>query len=109
MRFNEARTYNNDNIHIRLFDYTVEGIKAQRYSAFEALMWALEAVDTTFIGEEYCLSNYEMGCTLYNCNRDKVYILNFSELDRLSEGKTIILTARTPDETDREIIAREEM
>lgn len=107
-RWNDARVFNNDNIHIKLSRESLDDYRQGKFSDIELISFALEDVDTYIIGEQYCLSNWDMGCTLYNCNRDKVYILSFKALEEvLMQGKTLILKAHTPDETDREIIEEE--
>ena len=69
------------------------------------LLWLVDDKDIYNIGDEYCLSNYDMGCTLYNIRLDKVYILSFSQLaDCFKTGKTLKLYAHKPDSYDREEI-----
>ena len=69
------------------------------------LLWLIDSHDTYNIGDEYCLSNYDMGMTLYNCRIDRVYIVSFTELaESFKTGKTLKLYARIPDKYDRELI-----
>ena len=69
------------------------------------LLWFIVSHDTYNIGDEYCLSNYDMGMTLYNVRTDKIFIVSFSELsESFKTGKTLKLYARIPDEYDRELI-----
>ena len=70
-------------------------------------LYALEDIDTTAIGESFCINNFCEGCTLWNCHDDLCYLLNLSALEALPEGRAMILHPRRPDDTDREIIARE--
>ena len=69
----------------------------------------LDEIDCYFIGETYCLNNYETGHMVYNSYSDLVYIFAWSELETLEAGKAVRLFARKPDETDRELIEREGM
>ena len=86
----------------------IADIKAGKYSDIELLSWKLEKFDTSFIGEEHCLSNYTMGCTLYSYYADKVFILDFSDVDSvLMAGGTLKLYATEPTPVDREQIESE--
>lgn len=69
----------------------------------------LDEIDCSFIGETYCLNNYETGHTVYNSYSDLVYIFTWSKLETLEAGKAVKLFARKPDETDRELIEMEGM
>ena len=91
---------NNINIH-----FDLEYIKESHCSDIENLSFILDSLDCYIIGEEYCLSNYDMGCTIYNVYSDKVYILSFTALNEAyNTGKTLKLFANTPDSYDHEII-----
>ena len=69
------------------------------------LLWLIDSKDTYVISDEYCLSNYDMGMTLYNVRTDKTFIVSFTELaESFKTGKTLKLYARIPDEYDRELI-----
>lgn len=98
----EARRFNNGNIHIN------GGIdNSINESTLIQLLWTLEDVDTSLIGEEYCLSNYDMGITVYSYYSDLVYTIAYSTLHILEEGKTLILKGMKPSDYDRELIAME--
>lgn len=99
-----TQRFNNGNIHIKFNKEDITDIKAGKFSDIEVLSWELENVDTYFIGEQFCLSNYAMGVMLYSYYADKVFILNFADLEKLLDGKTLILYAATPSADDREII-----
>ena len=104
----EGQRFKNGNLNIRFSPDEIADIKAGKYSDIELLSWKLEKFDTSFIGEEYCLSNYTMGCTLYSYYADKVFVLDFSDIASiLMTGGTLKLYARKPDSEDREIIERE--
>lgn len=95
-----TKEFKNGNINI-----TFTGDNDGSISDIELLNDALFWKDCYFIGEQYCLSNYDMGVTVYNCRRDLVYILSFSALDAAyNNNKTLKLYASVPDETDRELI-----
>ena len=99
-----VKRFNNGNIHVTFDKEDIEDIKKNKFSNIEVLSWELENVDAYFIGEEFCLSNYAMGIMIYSCYADKVFTLDFSDLEKLLNGKTLILYARTPSADDREII-----
>ena len=103
---NEAlvREYKNGNLLIR---YYPEGREFAARDEILALSEALDLVDCYFIGDTYCLSNWETGHTIYNAYSDLVYIFAWSDLEKLAAGRAVRLYARRPDETDREIISRE--
>lgn len=104
----EGKRFKNGNLNIRFSPDEVQDIKAGKYSDIELLGWKLDSFDTYFIGEEYCLSNYAMGCTLYSYYADKVYILDFSDIASvLMAGCTLKLYATEPTPEDREQIEKE--
>lgn len=104
----DGQRFNNGNLNIRFSPDEIQDTKDGKYSMIELLSWKLDKFDTTFIGEKYCLSNYTMGCTLYSCYADKVFILDFSDIDNiLMEGRTLKLYATKPTQDDREIIESE--
>ena len=104
----EGHMFNNGNLNIRFSPDEIQDIKAGKHSMIELLSWKLDKFDTIFIGEKYCLSNYTIGCTLYSCYSDKVFILDFSDIDNiLMESRTLKLYATKPTQDDREIIESE--
>lgn len=97
-----VKEYKNGNLTIRYYE---DGKKSSdEVLTISELLWS---IDCYFIGETYCLNNWETGNTIYNCYSDKVYIFPWAALAELQAGKTIRLYARQPDETDREIISQE--
>ena len=67
----------------------------QRETLLVLLLWAME--DCALMGEEYCLSNYEMAADVYDYYSGKVIRLPYSQVDRLAEGKPITFYARDPE------------
>lgn len=98
------KEYNNGNITIK---FDPETIEAAAKDDILILSSVLADFDCYFIGETYCLSNFTMGHTVYNAYSDLCYIFDWALLETLKAGKIIKLYARTPDETDREIIKME--
>lgn len=96
--------YKNGNITIR---YGADTIADAKKDPILVLSEVISWIDCYFIGETYCLSNYETGHTIYNAYSDLVYVFPWRALEDLEAGKTVRLYARKPDETDREIIAGE--
>ena len=106
-RFDECKRFKNGNINIRFFKENIKDCKAGKFSDIELLSSALENVDCYIIGEQFSLSNYAMGCLIYNAYMDCIYILNFNDLDILLQDKTLKLYADFRiDEDTREIIER---
>ena len=104
----EGQRFKNGNLNIRFSPNEIHDIEAGKYSAIELLSGKLGSFDTCFIGEEYCLSNYTTGCTLYSYYADKVYVLDFSDIASvLMKGCTLKLYARHPEDEEREQIERE--
>ena len=100
------KEYKNGNITIK---YYKDGILESKRDSILTLSSLLDMIDCYFIGETYCLGNYETGHTVYNAYSDLVYVFAWSELEALEAGKTVKLFARKPDETDRELIEMEGM
>lgn len=100
------KEYKNGNITIK---YYKDGIRESKRDSILTLSSLLDMIDCCFIGETYCLSNYETGHTIYNAYSDLIYVFAWSELETLAAGKAVRLFARKPDETDRELIEREGM
>ena len=99
-----TKEFKNGNLNIKLTPEAIEEMKRDEVLFLsDVLYWN----DCYFIGETYCLNNWETGHTIYNAYSDVVYIFPWSALETLKEGKTVKLYARHPDETDREIIERE--
>ena len=74
-------------------------------SDIELISWLLEEIDCSFIGDEFCLSNFDMGAMIYNYYSDSCYIISFSDIESvLKAGKTLKLYGYKPSEDDREQI-----
>lgn len=101
-----CKEYKNGNIIIR---YDRDMIAESKRDSLLTLSSVLDEIDCSFIGETYCLNNYETGHTVYNAYSDLVYVFAWSELEALEAGKAVKLFARKPDEADRELIEMEGM
>ena len=101
------KEFKNGNLHICFDRFTREEIQAGHTSEIEVLSYTLDSLDCYLIGEQFCLSNYDSGVLVYNLNFDKCYILSFGCLyNSIDSGKTLKLTAFTPDNDQREQIDR---
>ena len=99
--------YKNGNINIKLSSDAIKDINIGRYSDIECLSWLLDSIDCTFIGDEFCLSNFDMGAMIYNYYSDLCYIISFSDIESvLKAGKTLKLYGYKPSEDDREQIEK---
>ena len=104
----EGQRFKNGNLNIRFSPDEIQDINAGKRSQIELLSWKLAAFDTNFIGEQYCLSNYTVGVTLYSYYSDNVFLLDLSDLDNvLMNGKTLKVYANEPTPEDRENIESE--
>lgn len=95
----------NHNLNITFSNDAIDDIKTGKFSDIEILSFLLENLDSYFIGENQCISNYEMGILIYNYYSDVCYFLNFSDIDKyLMLGKTLKLYAYKPDKDTRDYI-----
>jgi len=99
-----CKEYKNGNITIKFDKNTIEDAKQDKLLILSSV---LSDFDCYFIGESYCLGNFAMGHTVYNAYSDLVYVFDWNLLAMLMNGETVKLYARTPDETDREIMKKE--
>lgn len=99
-----CKEYKNGNLLIK---YNEDAIEQSKKDSLLTLASVLEEIDCYFIGETYCISNYAMGHTIYNCHSDLCYIFAWNDIKTLEQGKTLKLYARKPDEWDRELFERE--
>ena len=98
----------NGNINLRFTPDEIKQIRSGRVSGIEVLSWILDELDCEFLGDEFCLSNYEMGCLIYSYYFDKTYTLRFTDIENvLMKGNALKLYAREPDESDREQLEME--
>lgn len=98
--------YKNGNISIRYDRDTIEKSKCNSVLTISEVLFE---IDCDFIGETYCLGNFETGHTIYNAYSDLVYIFPWSAIDRLEAGKTVRLFGRQPNANDHEVLTRGEM
>lgn len=94
---------NNDLVIEYDADTIQDAAKDDLLTFWDVISW----MDTNIIGEEFCISNYEMGLMLYNDYSDKCYIVSFTDLERIKAGEKVTLSAYDPGEDDREAIERE--
>ena len=99
-----CKEYKNGNITIK---YNKERIEDAKKDDVLTISDVLSWLDCYFIGETYCLNNYETGHTVYNYYSDLIYVFPWRYMEELEKGKAVKLYARKPDEIDREIIERE--
>lgn len=91
----------NMNCHCDLSSYD------NRESDLINLLWELEDKDCSILGEEFCLSNYEMGLFVYSWYTDCKYLIRYGDLEEWKAGKTLKLYALPMEPEDREILDRE--
>lgn len=96
--------FRNGNINLRIEKEDLEDFKKDQVFFLSDLLWWMNC---DFIGETFCLNNFETGHLIYNSYMDCCYIFAWSDLERLAEGKTVKLFAKEVTEDDRELIERE--
>lgn len=96
--------FRNGNINLCIEKEDLEDFKKDQVFFLSDLLWWMNC---DFIGETFCLNNFETGHLIYNSYMDCYYIFAWSDLERLAEGKTVKLIAKEVTEDDRELIERE--
>lgn len=93
--------FKNGNINLRIPKEDLEDyLKDQVLYLSELLSWN----NCDFIGETYCLNNFETGHTIYNWYMDCTYIFPWRELDTLASGKMVKLYAHPVEDWERELL-----
>lgn len=105
----DGKRFKNGNLNIRFSPEEIAEVKKRGHESFLlALLDKLDRFDTSIIGEDYNLSNYDTGATAYSFYADKSYIISWRmSQDMLMSGKTYKLIAIEPNEMDREILEEE--
>lgn len=88
----EVKIFKNNNLHIKLSKNDLEEFKKSNLSDIEFIFYNL---DFCPIGEEYCISNYEMAVDVAFNGGWNFYRFNYSFIDELLNGKTVILKPHT--------------
>ena len=92
------KLYKNNNLDVQFSQDEIDEINDGRYTPLEMLESIIEWSDCYLVGEIFCISNYECGVDIYNTNRDVLYTLMMSDIDRvLLKGRTLKLHAREVD------------
>ena len=93
--------FKNGNINLRIPKEDLEDFKKDQVLYLsELLSWN----NCDFIGETYCLNNFETGHTIYNWYMDCTYIFPWRELDTLASGKMVKLYARPVEDWEQELL-----
>ena len=69
---------------------------------FDSFLNSAIDLDCLIWGDEFCISNFEMGMCLYSFYTDLKYIVPFSLIEELKDGKKIRLQGAKLDKQDRE-------
>lgn len=96
--------FKNGNINVKIEKEDLEDFNKDRVFFLSDLLWYMNC---EFIGETFCLGNFETGHLIYNSYMDCCYIFAWSDLNKLAEGKFVKLYAREVTDEDRELIERE--
>lgn len=96
--------FRNGNINLRIEKEDLEDFKKDQVFFLSDLLWWMNC---DFIGETFCLNNFETGHLIYNSYMDCCYVFAWSDLEQLAKGKTVKLIAKEVTEDNRELIERE--
>ena len=96
--------FKNGNLSIRVEKEDLEDYLKDQVFFLSDLLWYMNC---DFIGDTFCLSNWETGHLIYNSYMDCCYIFPWRELETLADGKTVKLYARKLTEDERELIEKE--
>lgn len=95
--------FKNGNINVKIEKEDLEDFNKDQVFFLSDLLWWMNC---EFIGETFCLGNFETGHLIYNNYMDCCYVFAWSDLDKLAEGKSVKLYAREVTDEDRELIER---
>lgn len=86
------KVFKNNNLHIKFEKEEIEAIKNGKMSDLEIFMYNY---DFAPVGEEYCISNYDMAVDVSYNGGWNYYRLIYSKLYELCTGKMIVLKPHT--------------
>ena len=103
-KYKESLQFRNGNLNLRISKEDLEDFnKDQVLFLSDLLFW----LDCEFVGETFCLNNFETGHIIYNSYMDCWYVFNWSYLDTLALGHTVKLYAREMDDDIRDLVSKE--
>lgn len=88
----KATIFKNNNLHLKLNNADIKEFKESKLSEIEYIFYTFNFVP---IGEEYCISNYEMAVDIAFNGGWNFYRFNYSFINELLNGKTVILKPHT--------------
>lgn len=83
------KRFKNGNIHFKLDEW--DFINENESDVINFIQLHEELL---LIGDEFCISNYEMGFLLYDWYSDSFYIISFTDCETFMQGKTVIAYPR---------------
>ena len=93
--------FRNGNLNLRIEKEDLDEFNRDRVFFVSDLLCHMNC---RFIGETFCVGNFDTAHIIYNDYMDCCYIFLWSKLEILAEGKFVKLFAHKPDEQEREII-----
>lgn len=96
--------FDNGNLNIRVMKEDL--VHFQKDPVF-FLSELLSDLNCEFVGETFCLSNFDTGHLIYNSFMDCCYIFPWRDLETLCSGKTVKLYAHRVTDDEREWIEKE--
>ena len=88
----KIKIFKNNNLHINFSKNDIEEFKNSKLSDIEYIFYNLDFIP---IGEEYCISNYEMAVDIAYNGGWNFYRFNYNYIKELLNCKTIILKPHT--------------
>lgn len=88
----KVKLFQNNNLHLKL---TKQDIKEYKKSSFSKIEYIFYKFDLMPIGDEYCISNYDMAVDISFNGGYKFYKFCYSFINELFNNKTIILKPHT--------------
>ena len=101
-----VKRFKNGNINIRFDKYDLGLIEAGEASPIVIFLNALDEVDTYLCGDEFCLSYWSMAIFLYSFYSDRLFLVDYSDLQILKAGKTLKLKAIVPNKDQAKAIEK---
>lgn len=102
--YTDVIKFKNGNFNMWLGKNDIATIKEHPDRDMEIILSTLSDNDMYVIGDEFCLSNFDMGCYIYSAYFDKGYIFPFGCVQELLDGKSVKFYALELDEDDRAVV-----
>lgn len=103
-KYKESLQFRNGNLNLRISKEDLEDFnKDQVLFLSDHLFW----LDCEFVGETFCLNNFETGHIIYNSYMDCWYLFRWFDLNVLALGFAVKLVAMDMNDYIRELVNKE--